>query len=166
MNLFSFLSLTPCTSSYLLLGPPLFPTNIFLSTTLSTRMPGISLRIQWPLTSQTHGCNYQREWLFFCYGLNSTPLRPHSWNQAHIAPFYFQLSTWLLAAGGPTLFMTKSLSLSLPHPVKNNPFLCFEKNLKFGPKTSTKHLKCCKKWWTWKKQKKTFHSNAHNDYGN
>jgi hypothetical protein len=39
----------------LLLGPPFFPIILFLSTTLLTRMTGISLHMQWPLTSQSHG---------------------------------------------------------------------------------------------------------------
>jgi hypothetical protein len=39
----------------LLLGPPLFPIILFLSTTLLTGMTGISLHLQWPLTSQSHG---------------------------------------------------------------------------------------------------------------
>jgi hypothetical protein len=45
-----------------------------LPTTLLTRMTSISLRMQWPLTSQLHGSVSQREQLVFCYGSNSTPL--------------------------------------------------------------------------------------------
>jgi hypothetical protein len=41
-------SLTPRPSSF-------FPLFFFLSTTLSTRMTGISLHMQWSLTSQSHG---------------------------------------------------------------------------------------------------------------
>jgi hypothetical protein len=41
---------------------------------LLTGMTGISLHIQWPLTSQLHRSVSQREQLFFCYGSNSTPL--------------------------------------------------------------------------------------------
>jgi hypothetical protein len=37
-------------------------------------MTGISLHMQWPLTSQLHGTVSQREHLAFCYGSNSTPL--------------------------------------------------------------------------------------------
>jgi hypothetical protein len=39
----------------LLLGPPFFPIILFGSTTLLTRMTGISLHMQWPLTYQSHG---------------------------------------------------------------------------------------------------------------
>jgi hypothetical protein len=49
----------------LLLGPPFFPIILFGSTTLLTGMTGISLHIQWPLTSQLHGSVSQREQLFF-----------------------------------------------------------------------------------------------------
>jgi hypothetical protein len=35
-------------------------------------MTGISLHMQWPLTSQSHGIVSQREQLVFCYGSNST----------------------------------------------------------------------------------------------
>jgi hypothetical protein len=34
---------------------PVYPIILFLSTTLSTGMTGISLHMQWPLTSQFHG---------------------------------------------------------------------------------------------------------------
>jgi hypothetical protein len=56
------------------LGPPSRPSIIFLSTTQLTEMTGISLLMQWPLTSQSHGKFYQREQLFFSlpYGSNST----------------------------------------------------------------------------------------------
>jgi homoserine kinase len=41
---------------------------------LLTGMTGISLHMQWPLTSQLHGSVSQREQLFFfCYGSNSAP---------------------------------------------------------------------------------------------
>jgi hypothetical protein len=43
------------------------------STTLFTGMAGSSMHMQWPLTSQSHGCVSQREQLFFCYGSNSMP---------------------------------------------------------------------------------------------
>jgi hypothetical protein len=36
-------------------SPPFFQIILFLSTTLLTGMPGISLHMQWPLTSQSHG---------------------------------------------------------------------------------------------------------------
>jgi hypothetical protein len=39
----------------LFLGPPFFPIILFLSTALSTGMTGISLHMQWPVTSQSHG---------------------------------------------------------------------------------------------------------------
>jgi hypothetical protein len=35
-----------------------FPSILFLSTTLSSRMTGISLHMQWPLTSQLHGSTF------------------------------------------------------------------------------------------------------------
>jgi hypothetical protein len=57
----------------LFLGPPFFPIILFGSTTLLTRMTGISLHMQWPLTSQLHGSFSQNEQLVFCYGSNSTP---------------------------------------------------------------------------------------------
>jgi hypothetical protein len=44
----------------------------FWSTTLLTGMTGISLPMQWPLTSQLHGSVSQREQWVFCYGSNST----------------------------------------------------------------------------------------------
>jgi hypothetical protein len=39
----------------LLLGPPFFPIILFGYTTLLAGMTGISLHIQWPLTSQLRG---------------------------------------------------------------------------------------------------------------
>jgi hypothetical protein len=39
----------------LLLGPSFFQIILFLSTALSTGVTGISLHMQWPLTSQSHG---------------------------------------------------------------------------------------------------------------
>jgi hypothetical protein len=39
----------------LLLGPSIFPIILFLSTTLLNGMAGISLHMQSPLTSQSHG---------------------------------------------------------------------------------------------------------------
>jgi hypothetical protein len=44
------------------------------STALLTGMTSISLHMQWPLTSQTHGSVSQREHLVFCYRLNSMPI--------------------------------------------------------------------------------------------
>jgi hypothetical protein len=38
---------------------------LFGSTTLFTGLAGISLHMQWPLTSQSHGSFSQREQLFF-----------------------------------------------------------------------------------------------------
>jgi hypothetical protein len=49
----------------LLLGPPFFPIILFGSTTLLTGMTDISLHMQWPLTSQSHGSVSQREQLVF-----------------------------------------------------------------------------------------------------
>jgi hypothetical protein len=37
-------------------------------------MTGISLHMQWPLTSQSHGSISQGEQLLFCYGSNSKPI--------------------------------------------------------------------------------------------
>jgi hypothetical protein len=45
----------------LLLGPNFFPIVLFGSTTLFTGMTGISLHMQWPLTSQLRGSFSQRE---------------------------------------------------------------------------------------------------------
>jgi hypothetical protein len=42
-----------------LLGPPFFPIILFGSTTLLTGKTGISLHMQWPLTSQLHGIDYE-----------------------------------------------------------------------------------------------------------
>jgi hypothetical protein len=39
--------------SHLLLDPPFF-SDYFVPTTLLTEMTGISLHMQWPLTSQSH----------------------------------------------------------------------------------------------------------------
>jgi hypothetical protein len=49
----------------LLLGPPFFTLIVLVSTTLLTGMTGISLQMQWPLTSQLHGCFLKESnWLF------------------------------------------------------------------------------------------------------
>jgi hypothetical protein len=40
---------------------------------LLTGMTGISLNMQWPLTTQSHGSVSQREQLAFCYRSNPTP---------------------------------------------------------------------------------------------
>jgi hypothetical protein len=48
-----------------------------LSTALSTWMTGISLHMQWPLTSQLHG-SILKENNFFCYGSSSTPIKLHA----------------------------------------------------------------------------------------
>jgi hypothetical protein len=45
--------------------PPFYSIILFRSTALLTRMTGISLRMQWPLTSQLHGSVSQREQLVF-----------------------------------------------------------------------------------------------------
>jgi hypothetical protein len=63
-------SATPCASP-----PPrpyVFLIILFGSTTLLTGMTGIFLHMQWPLTSQSHGSDSQREQLVFHYGSNST----------------------------------------------------------------------------------------------
>jgi hypothetical protein len=52
-----------CLSSSLALH--FFPIILFWSTTLLTGMTGISLHLQWPLTSQSHGSLSQRQQLFF-----------------------------------------------------------------------------------------------------
>jgi hypothetical protein len=70
-KLFLFLGQQPLVP-LLLLGPPIFPINLFGSTTLLTGMTSISLHMQWPPTSQLHGSVSQREQLVFHYGLNST----------------------------------------------------------------------------------------------
>jgi hypothetical protein len=57
----------------ILLGLPFFPIILFGSTTLLTGMTGISLHMQWPLTSKAHGSFSQREQLVFGYGSNSMP---------------------------------------------------------------------------------------------
>jgi hypothetical protein len=49
----SFGSATPCASPPP--RPSIIPIILFLSTTLLTRMTGISLHMQWPLTSKSHG---------------------------------------------------------------------------------------------------------------
>jgi hypothetical protein len=58
---------TPCASPPP--GPSIFVGLFFLgSTTLLTGMTGLSLQMQWPLTSQLHGSVSQREQLggIFC----------------------------------------------------------------------------------------------------
>jgi hypothetical protein len=62
-----------CLSSYLALH--FFRLFLCGSTTLLTGMTGISLYMQWPLTSQSHGSVSQREQLVFHYGSNSMPLQ-------------------------------------------------------------------------------------------
>jgi hypothetical protein len=58
-----------------------YPIILFGSTTLLTgMMTGISLHMQWPLTSQSHGSFSQREQLAFCYRSNSTPYRTIVYN--------------------------------------------------------------------------------------
>jgi hypothetical protein len=54
--------------------PCIFWIILFWSTTMLTGMTGISLHMQWPLTSQTHGNFSQREQLAFHCRSNSTPL--------------------------------------------------------------------------------------------
>jgi hypothetical protein len=57
----------------LLLGPPFLPIILFGSTTLLSGMTGISLHMQWPLTSQLHGSVSRREQLVFHCKSNSMP---------------------------------------------------------------------------------------------
>jgi hypothetical protein len=47
---------------------------LFRYTTLLTGMTGISLHMQWPLTSQSHGSFSQREQLFFVMYQTPGPL--------------------------------------------------------------------------------------------
>jgi hypothetical protein len=56
----------------LLFGPPFFLIIFFLSTTLLTGMTGISLQMQWPLTSQFHG-------IFLKESFFVTHLTPRPW---------------------------------------------------------------------------------------
>jgi hypothetical protein len=44
-------------------------------------MTGISLHMQWPLTSQLHGSVSQREQLVFRYGSNSTQKVTDGWHK-------------------------------------------------------------------------------------
>jgi hypothetical protein len=52
----------------LLLGIPFFPIILFESPTLLTGITGISLHMQWPLTSQLHGAYWVSVYSgqFFC----------------------------------------------------------------------------------------------------
>jgi hypothetical protein len=52
----------------------MFPIILFGSTTLFTGMTGISLHMQWPLTSRPHGSVSQREKMVF--GMDQTPHPP------------------------------------------------------------------------------------------
>jgi hypothetical protein len=65
-------SATPC--AFPPPWPSIFSDYSFRSTALLTGMTGISLHMQWPLTSQSHSSVSQREQLVFHYGSNSTPL--------------------------------------------------------------------------------------------
>jgi hypothetical protein len=56
----------------LLLGPLFFQSILFLYTTLLTRMTSISLHMQWPMTSQSHGSFLKENNCWFCYGSNSS----------------------------------------------------------------------------------------------
>jgi hypothetical protein len=64
-----FGSATPCASPPP--WPSLFPIILFLSTTLLTGMTCISLHMQWPLTSQSHG-SLLKENNCFCHRSNTT----------------------------------------------------------------------------------------------
>jgi hypothetical protein len=50
-----------------------FQLFFFISTTLLTRMTGISSHVQWPLTYQLHNSFSQREQLFFIVDQTSRP---------------------------------------------------------------------------------------------
>jgi hypothetical protein len=52
-----------------LLGPPFFPIILFLSSTLLTGMTINSLRMQWPLTSQSHGSIHTYPQFLYIHGL-------------------------------------------------------------------------------------------------
>jgi hypothetical protein len=72
----------------LLLGPQFFPIILFGSTTLLTGMTGISLHMQWPLTSQSHGGVSQRKQLdFFVTEQNSTPIITQSFSVENLGYF-------------------------------------------------------------------------------
>jgi hypothetical protein len=53
----------PLVPFLLLLGPPFFPITRFGPPPCFTRMTGISLHMQWPLTSQLHGSVSKRKQL-------------------------------------------------------------------------------------------------------
>jgi hypothetical protein len=55
-DLMFFGSATPCASPPP--RPSIFPIILFLSTTLATGMTGISLHMQWPMISQSHGSGF------------------------------------------------------------------------------------------------------------
>jgi hypothetical protein len=63
-------SATPCASPP---RPSIFWIILFLSTTLSTGMTGISLHMQCPMTPQSHGSFLKENNWFLRYGSNSTP---------------------------------------------------------------------------------------------
>jgi hypothetical protein len=64
--------------------PSIFSDCSFWSTALLTGMTGISLHMQWHLTSQLHGSVPLREQLVFCYGSNSTPILGLLWSKVKI----------------------------------------------------------------------------------
>jgi hypothetical protein len=59
-------SATPCASPHP--WSSLFLIILFLSTTLPIEMTGISLHMQRPLTSQSHGSILKENYWFYCYG--------------------------------------------------------------------------------------------------
>jgi hypothetical protein len=62
-------------------------------------MPGISLHMQWPLTSQLHGSFSQREHLVICNGSNSTPLS----NYVGVSPPSYGVARWFIFIQNPNL---------------------------------------------------------------
>jgi hypothetical protein len=60
------------------------------STTLLTWMTGISLRMQWPLPSQSHGSFSQWEQLFFCYMY----IKLHALIRLGVSPPSYDTGAW------------------------------------------------------------------------
>jgi hypothetical protein len=121
----------------LLLCPPFFPIIIFFwSTTLLTRMmTGISLHVQWPLTSHAPGSVPQREQLVYSLRIefHAPPLRsypprytPYLTADA-LFPFHIQLSRFaesVISCPTEPFLMEKKLCFnrvkSRLHANKNN----------------------------------------------
>jgi hypothetical protein len=71
----------------LLLVPPFFPLILFVSTTLLTGMTGISLHMQWPLTSLSHGSFLKKN--NWCFVMDKTD------HQCHHSFFFSSKTTTL-----------------------------------------------------------------------